>query len=80
MSIDIGGMVTKIEQRKLTYLGGEPPTQQTMFVREVTFEQVGLPAGIVAPSFVVPVLDATKWSELKVGEVYTVSIAGGSIP
>jgi len=49
-------------------------------VREVTFEQVGLPAGIVPPQFVVPVTDATKWNEIKVGEVYTVSISGGTIP
>lgn len=79
MSIDIGGMVRKIEQKDIRHqgTGGNP---ETMYVREVTFEQVGLPAGIVPPMFIVPVADATKWAEIKVGEVYTVSISGGSIP
>lgn len=80
MAIEIGGMVRKIEQKDIHYQAGDPPAPAVMYVREVTFEQVGLPIGVVPPQFVVPVTDATKWNEIKVGDTYTVSISGGSIP
>lgn len=75
MSIDIGGQVIAIVAR--TVMSGEPP--QPLYVRDVTFQMVGTPMAN-PPTFTLAVTDATKWDEIKVGQTYTVSISGGSIP
>jgi hypothetical protein len=75
MSIDIGATITAIIQRSVVYMDGEPPTQQTLHIRDVTMQIVGMPAAVnPAPVFSLAVTDATQWNQLQVGATVTVSI------
>lgn len=85
MAIEIGATITAIVQRRVQYMEQGPPTGdppvvpppviQTLYIRDVSFEMVGMPAAVQPiPSFVVAVTDATQWDTLRVGQTCTIVI------
>jgi hypothetical protein len=85
MAIEIGAKITGIVQREVVYMeqgapAGNPltipaPVTQTLYIRDVAFEIVGMPAAVQpVPRFVVAVTDATQWDTLQVGQTCTVVI------
>jgi len=74
MAIEIGAQIIGIVQRSVMYMDNAvPPVTQTLYVRDVTFKTVGMPAG-QEPVFQIAVTDATQWDLLQVGKTVTVSI------
>lgn len=73
MSIDIGAKIVGIHERSISYVAGEPPVPQTLYIRDVTLEMIGSPI-TPAPVFTMAVTDAAQWGQLQVGSVVTVSI------
>jgi len=73
MAIEVGAQITGIVQRSVSYLAGDPPVAQTLYIRDVTFQTVGMPAG-QAPIFSIAVTDATQWDTLRVGQTCTITI------
>jgi len=85
MAIEIGAQIKGIVERKVQYMeqgppAGDPPVVpppvvQTLYIRDVSFEIVGMPAAVQpVPSFVIAVTDATQWDQLAVGQTCTIAI------
>lgn len=74
MAIELGAQIRGITQRDVTYMTGDPPAPQTLYVRDVLFALVGTPPEVAAPVFTIAVTDATQWDQLHVGATVTVSI------
>ena len=85
MAIEIGAIIRAVVERKLIYMeqgppAGDPPVTpppetKTLYIRDVTFETVGMPAAVQPPpTFVIAVTDATQWDTLQVGKTCTIAI------
>jgi hypothetical protein len=75
MTIEIGAKIIGIAEREVAYQAGEPAARQTLFIRDVTFEVVGMPSEVQpVPRFIIPVTDATQWNTLAVGQTCTITI------
>lgn len=85
MAIEIGAQIKGITERRVTYVEqgppvGEPPVAppaetKTLYIRDVSFEMVGMPAAVQPPpTFSIAVTDATQWDALRVGQTCTIVI------
>jgi hypothetical protein len=72
MAIEIGAQIIGIAQRSVRYQDQGAPT--TLYIRDVTFQVVGMPEEVAPPVFAIAVTDATQWDQLQVGATVTVSI------
>lgn len=74
MTIEIGAVIKGIAERSVFYMdNANPPVQQTLNIRDVTFQIVGMPSG-APPMFSIAVTDATQWNTLQVGQTCTITI------
>jgi hypothetical protein len=72
MAIEIGAQIQGIMQRSVQYQDQGAPA--TLYIRDVTFQIVGMPDGVPAPLFSIAVTDATQWDTLQVGQTCTITI------
>lgn len=72
MAIEVGATIRSIAQRNVQYLDNGVPA--TLYVRDVVFELVGIPAAAGAQAFMISIMDATQWDTLQVGQTKTISI------
>ena len=75
MSIAVGGQITAIIERSVTYGGGGGDPPETLYIRDMTFKMVGMPPEVDPPPvFTIAVTDATQWNTLQVGQTCTITI------